>query len=140
MKINLNYLLVGVLAICFYMFLIEGFADDTTKCCTVNNDMIMKSIDQLRQMSDDEKESITDVISWLSERFEQIGPCHEADSENSCNEMSRDCVVRTKRDFRVTTENNPNEGVLFQMPSIDGLGDRGGHRQNLCLRDFGGSG
>ena len=118
------------------MFKIEGFKHDTTKCCTVNNDTIMNHIDQLRQMSGDEKASITNVISWLSSRFEQIGPCHEADNENSCNEKA-ECVVRNKRPFTVMNRDNNPGGVLFQMPSIDGLGDRGGHRQNLCRPNFG---
>ena len=108
MKINLNYLLVGVLAICFYMFLIEGFADDTTKCCTVNNEKI-EEIKRIYYNGDPEnynrpregaptyEPNLETAKGWWRDELARNDNynCHSIQTEGECSD-NNNCAVREK--------------------------------------------
>lgn len=94
MKKNLKYFLMGILAICLFMYLMEGF-DSATECCGPNKS-IMENIYR-REGADQVCESdvsCDEPNNWWHRNIGGVG-CGAAPSAEECSALPN-CEVKSK--------------------------------------------
>ena len=108
MKKNLKYLLMGVFAICLFMYFVEGFNPDT-ECCAPNN----FTINALKGMVSRGTGEGSD--DWWKDTIRNVG----------CGGKGDECTDDNQCDIYKKLTTYRNGGNLFQPPGSY-------NRINLC--------